>query len=110
MVKTKEIKRGDLAFWLPKKISREPVLSIIVPAYNVEEYLYESVMSFVCQRNAGKVEILIVNDGSKDKTEKIAKELVKLTTVGEKSIVRLINKENGGHGSTINVGVREARA
>lgn len=86
-----------------------PILTIVVPAYNVEPYLHHGVMSLLNQPYAHKLEILIVNDGSKDKTVQIAEELQNKTTVNGKSIVRLINKENGGHGPTINRGIREAR-
>lgn len=98
----------------PEKISTEivpaeqPVLSVIIPSYNVSAYLRHTVFSIVDQRNAGKLEVLIVNDGSKDDTAEIAFELEKKYTVNGKKIVRVIDKENGGHGSTINVGIVEA--
>lgn len=86
-----------------------PILTVIIPSYNVEQYLRHGVMSLLNQPYAHKLEILIVNDGSKDNTSKIAKELEEKTSKNGKSIVKLIDKENGGHGSTINVGIREAR-
>lgn len=92
-----------------KEISDDPVLTVVIPSYNVATFLRGTVVSLIDQPNAEKIEILIVNDGSKDDTVKIAKEFEKLTTVGGKSIVRVIDKENGGHGSTINVGIAEAR-
>jgi glycosyltransferase involved in cell wall biosynthesis len=50
------------------------------------------------------VEIIIVNDGSSDDTAKIGEEYVKRYP----TICRLINKENGGHGSAVNKGIEEA--
>ena len=91
------------------EIAAEPTLTVVVPSYNVEKYLNNTVISMLDQRNANKLEILIVNDGSKDRTAEIGRTLEKLSTVNGRSIVRLIDKENGGHGSTINVGIREAR-
>ncbi len=96
-----------------KKISfnnadETPLLTVVVPAYNVEQYLRHGIMSLLNQPYAHKLEILIVNDGSKDLTSQIAQDLQKETTVNGKSLVRLINKENGGHGSTINRGIKEA--
>lgn len=87
----------------------EPVLSVIIPSYNVEKYLKHTVFSLLDHRNASKVEILIVNDGSKDHTAEIAEELRKKYSFGDESVIRVINKENGGHGSTINVGIELAR-
>lgn len=85
---------------------QKPILSIIIPSYNVEKYLRHTVYSIIDQINANKIEILIVNDGSIDNTKAIAKELSK--KYGS-YIVRLIDKENGGHGSTINVGIEQAK-
>ena len=85
------------------------ILSIIVPAYNVERWLINSIHSVIDIEHSNKIEVLIINDGSKDKTESIGKSLQELTTVNGKSIVKLINKENGGHGSTINKGIELAK-
>lgn len=79
------------------------ILSIIVPSYNVEKYLDKCVQSFVNSKYLDNIEVLIVNDGSKDSTEQIAKNWEKKFP----NSIRLISKENGGHGSTINRGVKE---
>ncbi len=93
-----------------KERVKEPLLTVVIPSYNVEKFLRNSVLSLVNHKLSHKIEVLIVNDGSKDNTAKIARELEKLTTVNAKlPIVRLIDKENGGHGSTINAGIREAK-
>lgn len=81
------------------------ILTIAIASYNVEKYLKNGVLSLLQSRVASKLEILIINDGSKDNTAQIGKELERLTTVNGKSIVKLIDKENGGHGSTINKGI-----
>lgn len=86
----------------------KPLLTVIIPSYNVEKYLWQGVMTLLNTPYSNKLEILIINDGSKDSTAKIGQQLQDLTTVNGKSIVRIINKENGGHGSTINRGIREA--
>ena len=83
------------------------LLSIAVPCYNSEAYMRNCVESLL--KGGEDVEIIIVNDGSKDNTAQIGVELERLTTNDGKSIVRLISKENGGHGSTINVGIENAR-
>ena len=92
-----------------KSLVNDPILTIIVPSYNVEKYLWNGVISLINQPYSNKIEILIVNDGSRDHTKDIADKLSKLTTKNGKSIIKVINKENGGHGSTINVGIEEAK-
>ncbi len=87
----------------------DPVVSVIIPAYNVEKYLGGTVYSILDCENASKTELLIVNDGSKDKTLDAALALRDKYSVNGRSVIRVIDKENGGHGSTINRGVREAR-
>ena len=86
-----------------------PVLSVVVPSYNVEKYLWNGIISIINHKNSHKLEVLIVDDGSKDKTAEIGKKLEAFCEKAGKKIVRLISKENGGHGSTINVGIREAK-
>ena len=83
----------------------DPVLTIVVPAYNVEAYLEKCVRSLLAHRNVEKTEIIIVNDGSKDRTSEIGHYFERITN----GIVRVIDKENGGHGSTINAGLASAR-
>lgn len=78
------------------------LLSITVPCYNSEAYMRKCVDSLVT--GGEEVEIIIVNDGSTDSTQSIAEEYVKKYP----SIVRLINKENGGHGSAVNTGISNA--
>lgn len=84
----------------------EKILSIIVPAYNVALYLFHGVETMLKHENAGKIEVIIVNDGSKDNTVEVAKKLQKKYS---DDIIKIIDKENGGHGSTINEGVKIAR-
>lgn len=91
-----------------KKQVSKPLLTIAVPSYNVEKFLEASIHSLIDNELSHKLEVLIINDGSKDNTAKIGKKLEKLTTVDGKSIVKLIDKENGGHGSTINKGIEIA--
>ena len=55
-------------------ISR-PAISVIIPAYNAERYLEETVQSVSMQRWEGPSEIIVVNDGSADGTEMLAKSL-----------------------------------
>lgn len=80
------------------------VLTVVIPSYNVEQYMKATLESFVADEVMMETEILVVNDGSKDSTPEIAEEYVRKYP----QTFRLINKENGGHGSTINRGIEEA--
>ena len=80
------------------------ILTISVAAYNVEKYLENLCKSIINSKKLDKIEVLIVDDGSKDKTGEIAKRYV---ACFPQSFV-YIQKENGGHGSTINTGIKNA--
>ncbi len=100
--------KSNIAPFKYKKQVNNPILTIAVPSYNVAKFLKAGIHSLIDNKYSNKLEILIINDGSKDDTAKIGKELEKLTTNGDKSIVKLIDKPNGGHGSTINKGIELA--
>ena len=80
------------------------VLSIVIPSYNTEKFIDECLSSMLEVENQEKLDILLVNDGSSDRTLEIAE------TYESKypGVVRIINKSNGGHGSCINRGIEEA--
>ncbi|HFU4378204.1 TPA: glycosyltransferase family 2 protein, partial [Streptococcus suis] len=76
----------------------EKILSISVAAYNVEKYLENLIESVVQSKYIDKIELLIINDGSKDSTQKIAETYANRFP---KSVFA-IDKENGNYGSTVN--------
>lgn len=78
------------------------LLSFAIPCYNSEAYMKNCIESLL--PGGEDVEILIVDDGSKDGTAKIADEYQSKYP----SIVRVIHKENGGHGSAVNAGIENA--
>lgn len=78
------------------------LITFTVPCYNSQEYMNKCIDSLLI--GGEDVEILIVNDGSTDDTQKIGEEYEKKYP----TIVRLINKENGGHGSAVNTGIAQA--
>lgn len=78
------------------------VLSVAVPCYNSEAYVEKCVDSLI--PGGDRIEIIIVNDGSKDRTQEIGEKLVKKYP----GIVKLVNKENGGHGDAVNFGLANA--
>jgi len=79
-----------------------PKVSIIVPVYNVEEYLRECLDSLINQ-TLRDIEIICVNDGSTDSSPQILSEYEQLD-----SRVRVINKPNAGYGHTMNMGLNSA--
>lgn len=78
------------------------LLSIAIPCYNSQDYMRKSIESLL--PGGDDVEILVINDGSSDNTAAIAEEYVNRYP----HIVRLISKENGGHGSAVNTGIENA--
>ncbi|GHV04414.1 hypothetical protein FACS189485_09760 [Spirochaetia bacterium] len=80
------------------------ILTVSIAAYNVEDYIAQCLDSFADVRLNETLEVLVVNDGSTDGTAQIAEQYVQKYP----AIFRLINKENGGHGSTINRAIKEA--
>lgn len=79
-----------------------PKVSVIVPVYNVEAYIEKCLNSLVTQ-TLKDIEIIIVNDGSKDKSEDIIQEFQK----DYKNII-YVKKENGGLSSARNYGLQYA--
>lgn len=78
-----------------------PLLSIIVPAYNLGNYIIKSLNSIVIQNNK-EIEIIVVNDGSNDNTEDLVKNYIQ-----EKNLSNffLYSKDNGGVSSARNFGI-----
>ncbi len=77
-------------------------ISFAIPSYNSESYMDHAIESIL--KGGEDVEIIIVNDGSKDRTSEIAK------SYEEKypTIVKAVDKENGGHGDAVNTGLKHA--
>ena len=78
------------------------LLTITVPCYNSQDYMGRCIDSLL--KGGEDVEILIVDDGSKDRTAEIADSYA----ARYPSIVKVIHKENGGHGSGVNAGIAKA--
>lgn len=94
--------KSNFAF---EKSGTNKILSIIIPSYNVEKYLYHCGYTIMEHKNCNKIELIIVNDGSKDGTLNVAK---KLQNRYSSDNVIIVDKPNGGHGSTINKGIEIA--
>lgn len=78
------------------------LLTITIPCYNSQAYMRKCIESLL--PGGDDVEILIINDGSTDATQEIGEEY----EANYPGIVRVISKENGGHGSAVNTGLEYA--
>lgn len=81
---------------------QEELVSVIVPVYNVENYLERCVESILTQ-SYRNIEILLIDDGSKDSSGSICDELT-----CKDYRIRVFHKENGGLGSARNYGIDRA--
>ena len=79
-----------------------PKISVIVPAYNVEDYIYDCLISLIKQ-TFKDIEIIVINDGSTDNTRSIIKMFMQFD-----KRIRLIDKKNNGVGSARNDGLKAA--
>jgi len=89
-------KRFDKGEKMESKID----VSIIIPAYNAENTIIECVNK-ILKIDRKRIEILIIDDGSKDKTNEICQKI-------EDKRVKIIRKQNGGVSSARNVGIANA--
>ena len=85
---------------MPKQ--KQPKISILVPCYNVEKYLPQCLDSIVGQ-TLRDIEIIVINDGSKDSTLDIIK-----SYAARDDRIKIIDKENEGYGKSMNRGLDAA--
>ena len=81
------------------------ILTFVIPAYNSESFLDKCISGMLQTEVLPKLEIIVVNDGSKDATKDVAQKYCDLYP----DVVRLISQENKGHGGALNTGCAAAR-
>lgn len=79
-----------------------PLISVVIPVYNIEEYLERCVAS-VCAQTYTNLEILLVDDGSTDNSGKLCDSLAQ-----KDNRIRVFHKPNGGSSSARNLGIESA--
>ena len=83
----------------------QKLLTIIVPTYNMQDYLRHCLDSLIVSNEwLDLLEVLVINDGSKDKSSEIGHEFEMLYP----NTFVVIDKENGNYGSCINKGLEIA--
>ena len=82
------------------------LVSVVIPVYNMEAHILRAAESVLWQPRADFLELLLVDDGSKDKSGMICDQIA-LTYHSFRS-VRVFHKENGGASSAMNLGIQEA--
>lgn len=80
-----------------------PVLSLILPMYNVENYIVECLESIYCQAEAEKIEVILINDGSPDHSAEVAERW--LSTHAHNFKWKILYQENKKQGAARNHGV-----
>ena len=78
------------------------LLTVTVPCYNSQDYMEKCIESLL--RGGERVEIIIIDDGSKDNTGAIGDRYA----AEYPEMVKVIHQENGGHGAGINAGLKAA--
>lgn len=84
--------------------TKNPRVSVIIPAYNEELSIYASIDS-VCKNTYKNFEVIVVDDGSKDTTSKIVKRYIK---TNKKAKIRLIKQKNSGKAHALNNAIQQA--
>lgn len=84
-------------------MSQVPKISVIVPVYNIKEYLPRCVAS-ICNQTYTDLEILLIDDGSTDGTSELCDKLAL-----EDIRIKVFHKENGGSSSARNLGIQNAK-
>ena len=83
----------------------EKILSVSIASYNVEKFIRKALDSCCIPEIMDRLEVLVVNDGSTDSTLQIAREYEEKYP----QTFRVIDKKNGGYGSTVNASIKAAK-
>jgi len=94
-------------FYKKKALAHCPLVSVIIPLYNYEKYVIETINS-ILEQTYTNWELIIVDDCSTDKSYKIVKDFIKDINVSQ-NIILLQNEQNKGSSATRNVGIKQSK-
>jgi len=80
------------------------LITFAVPCYNSAAYMDHCIETLLAGNTCNDIEIILVNDGSKDNTGAVADGYA----AAHPDVIRVIHQENGGHGEGVNQGLRNA--
>lgn len=83
--------------------NNNPIISVIVPVYNIEKYI-ESCIKSIVEQTYKNLEIILINDGSTDKSRSICDEWKK-----KDKRIKVIHQENQGLSAARNIGIKKAK-
>src|SRR3989338_5981263 len=90
-----------------RNLSSKPIVSVIIPAYNEEGVIRETMNSALnLDYPPEKLELIVVNDGSTDETRKIVEDVI---SENKSKRIILVNQKNKGKYSALNVGIKIAK-
>lgn len=88
--------------------TEDPLISVIIPAYNMGQYVLDAVSSVIDQQTV-EVEVIIVDDGSTDQTADVIKPLTDKQSSSYSPLVRYLYQENQGKSAAMNWGLTQAQ-
>jgi glycosyltransferase involved in cell wall biosynthesis len=98
----REKQKPRMQYRPPKSVCATPLVSVIIPAFNVETYIRRTIDSVLGQTYK-RIEVLVVDDGSTDRTAEIVE------SIAEKDLrIILLRKQNSGVADARNLAIREA--
>jgi len=85
---------------------RTPILTVVIPAYNVDGYIEEALDSVLSQHYIDDIDIVVIDDGSSDSTSAVVKRVMDRDSGGH---IRLIRQRNSGLSGARNAGIAAVR-
>ncbi|MAG10869.1 hypothetical protein CMI44_00970 [Candidatus Pacearchaeota archaeon] len=96
--------RGRKTLFESPKLKKHFTVSVLIPAYNEEDTIENTIEAVLDSDYDRLIEVIVLNDGSKDRTVEIVKKLMK-----KYDKLKLLDKSNSGKADSINLGIKNAR-